>query len=237
MKNELLERFHVNKMAVTIIPYGINNAVPCTELTTVQAKQRLGIRTDERTVLFFGAIKPYKGLEYLVAAFQQLEGKQGNYRLIIAGERKKGSEEYWSEIQRRISRGSSRERILQKIGFIPDDEAELYFKAADVAVLPYTEIFQSGVLFMAYSFGLPVIATDVGSFSEDIIEGSTGYICKPRDSDDLAETIQYYFDSDLYRELGLRRREIRDYAFSTHSWGAVGELTRNIYRNMLNGSA
>ena len=164
MRNELLEQFHVDNTAVTITPHAVNIAVPNTNLTSVQAKQRLGIRIAERAILYFGAIKPYKGLEYLVAAFQQLAGQQGNYRLIIAGERKKGSEEYWSAIQGRIGRDSSREHVLQKIAFIPDDEVELYFKAADVAVLPYTGIFQSGILFMAYSFGLPVIATDVGFF-------------------------------------------------------------------------
>lgn len=233
MKHELLERFHVGKSAVTIIPYGINNAVPDTELTAAAAKQRLGIRYGEKTVLFFGAIKPYKGLEYLVAAFQKIATVQGNYRLIIAGERKKGSEEYLSKIQQAIGRDSSREQVIQKIEFIPDAETELYFKAADVAVLPYTEIFQSGILFLAYRFGLPVIATDVGSFGEDIIEGRTGFVCKPCDPDDLGAAIQRYFDSDLFRELERRRQEIRDYVLSRHSWEVVGDLTRNVYSGLL----
>jgi glycosyltransferase involved in cell wall biosynthesis len=233
MKDELLERFHVGKSAVTIIPYGINNAVPDTELTAAEAKQRLGIRDGERTVLFFGAIKPYKGLEYLVGAFQKIATVQGNYRLIIAGERKKGSEEYLSKIEQAIGRDSSREQVIQKIEFIPDAETELYFKAADVAVLPYTEIFQSGILFLAYSFGLPVIATDVGSFGEDIIEGRTGFVCKPRDPDDLGAAIQRYFDSDLFKELEQRRQEIRDYVLSRHSWEVVGDLTRSVYSGLL----
>lgn len=233
MRNELLEQFHVGKAAVTIIPYGINNAVPDTDLTSAEAKQRLGIRDGERTVLFFGAIKQYKGLEYLVAAFQQIATTQGGYRLIIAGERKKGSEEYLSKIQETIGRDSSREQVIQKIEFIPDDETELYFKAADVAVLPYTEIFQSGILFLAYSFGLPVIATDVGSLGEDISEGRTGFVCKPCDPNALAAAILRYFDSDLFRELDERRQEIRDYALSRHSWEAVGELTRNVYSGLL----
>ena len=233
MKQELLERFDVGRAAVTIIPYGINNAVPDTGLTSAEAKQRLGIRDGERTVLFFGAIKQYKGLEFLVAAFQQIATTQGGYRLIIAGERKRGSEEYLSKIQQTIGRDSSREHVIQKIEFIPDDETELYFKAADVAVLPYTEIFQSGILFLAYSFGLPVIATDVGSLGEDIIEGRTGFVCKPCDPDALAAAIRRYFDSDLFRELDERRREIRDYALSRHSWEVVGDLTRNVYSGLL----
>jgi glycosyltransferase involved in cell wall biosynthesis len=233
MKDELLERFHVRNTAVTVIPYGINNAVLHTSLTAAEAKQRLGLRSDERAVLFFGAIKLYKGLEYLVAAFQQLAASRTDYRLIIAGELKKGSEEYFSAIQQKIGRDSSREQVIQKIEFIPDDETELYFKAADVAVLPYTEIFQSGILFLAYSFGLPVIATDVGSFGENIIEGRTGLVCKPCDPDDLAAAIQRYFDSDLFRELELRRKEIQDYALSKHSWEVVGDLTRNVYSGLL----
>jgi glycosyltransferase involved in cell wall biosynthesis len=233
MKNELLERFHVAESAITIIPYGINNAVPDTDLTSAQAKRLLGIREGEKTILFFGAIKPYKGLEHLVAAFQPIANTQAQYRLIIAGERKRGCEEYWAKIQQAIERDSSRQQVIQKIEFIPDEETELYFKAADVAVLPYTEIFQSGILFLAYSFGLPVIATNVGSFGEDIVEGRTGFVCKPCDADDLRAAIQKYFDSDLFKELEERRQEIRDYAHAKHSWEVVGDLTRNVYSSLL----
>jgi glycosyltransferase involved in cell wall biosynthesis len=235
MKKELLEQFHVSAAAVTIIPFGINNAVPDTSLTSAEAKQRLGLRNGEKTLLFFGAIKPYKGLEYLVAAFQALAPVQPDIRLIIAGERKKGHEQYWSAIQQRIDSDPSRDKVIQKIGFIPDDETELYFKAADVAVLPYTEIFQSGILFLAYSFGLPVIATDVGSFAEDIIEGKTGYICKQRDPDALAEAIQNYFNGALFRELEHRREEIREHTRSRHSWTEVGSITRQVYADLLAG--
>jgi glycosyltransferase involved in cell wall biosynthesis len=70
MKNELLEQYHVKETAVTLIPYGINNAVPHTGLTSIQAKDKLRIQDNEKAILFFGAIKPYKGLEYLVEAFQ-----------------------------------------------------------------------------------------------------------------------------------------------------------------------
>jgi glycosyltransferase involved in cell wall biosynthesis len=232
MKNELIAEFYVEAEKVTVIPYGINNVVPFTELTSKEARQKFGLRNSEKTILFFGAIKHYKGLEYLVAAFQQIAAR-GDYRLIIAGEQKKGHEEYWRSIQRSIERHPSQEKIIQKIEFILDAETETYFKAADLAVLPYIEIFQSGILFMAYNYGLPVIATDVGSLSEDVVEGKTGFLCKPQDADDLAKTIEQYFESDLYQELGYRRREIRDLALSGHSWGIVAGLTRDIYSGLL----
>jgi glycosyltransferase involved in cell wall biosynthesis len=232
MKDELVGEFDVEANNVTVIPYGINNAVPFSELTREEARRKLGLRNGEKVILYFGAIKQYKGLELLVAAFQQVAAL-GDYRLIIAGERKKGHEEYWRSIQQTIERDPNREKVLQRIEFIPDAETEIYFKAADVAVLPYTEIFQSGILFLAYAHGLPVIATDVGSFSEDIVQGRTGFICKPRDPDDLAITIQRYFETDLYGELEHRRQEIHDYAISGHSWGVVADLTRRIYSELL----
>jgi len=232
MKDELVEEFDIEAEKITVIPYGVNNAVPFTQLTSEQARQRIGLESDEKVILYFGAIKEYKGLEYLVAAFQQIAA-QGNYRLIIAGERKKGYEDYWQSIEQRIEADPSRDKVLQKIEFIPDAETETYFKAADVAVLAYTEIFQSGILFLAFNYGLPVIATDVGSFSEDIVEGTNGFICEPRNTDDLAAKIQKFFQSELYRDLERRRQEIRDYALSEHSWNAVADMTRNVYLRLL----
>jgi glycosyltransferase involved in cell wall biosynthesis len=233
MKGELLEEFGVRKEAVTVIPFGINNSVPDTELTPAEAKRRLGIGRGEKTILFFGAIRPYKGLEHLVAAFQQIAPMHEGYRLIIAGEPPKESEQYLRDIQVTIERDPSWGRVIQRIEFVPDSETELYFKAADVSVLPYTLVFQSGVLCLSYSFGLPVIATDVGSFGEDIIEGRTGVVCRPCDPADLARAIETYFESDLFKTLNSRRQEIRDYAKARYSWDVVCEKTRNVYAELL----
>lgn len=235
MKHELLQDFGVCARAISVIPFGINNAVPETDLSPRQAKQRLGIKDNERTVLFFGAIRPYKGLEYLVEAFRQLAASSAKYRVIIAGQPKRGCERYLGEIQRRIDQNVTRERIIQRIQYIPDEEIELYFKAADILALPYTCIFQSGVLFLAYRFGLPVVGTDVGSLREEIIEGRTGYLCRPGDPVDLARAIEKYFESDLFKSLDRRRQEIQDYAKAHHSWDIVGEMSRNVYAELLGG--
>jgi glycosyltransferase involved in cell wall biosynthesis len=233
MKLELIGDYGVGQQAITVLTHPINDAFPDTDLTTAQAKQRLGIRGNERVILFFGRLRPYKGLEYLVAAFQHTLLRHKYYRLIIAGERKKGSEEYAERIQAMISDDVRGGRIISHIKFIPDEEAEVYFKAADLLVLPYKEIFQSGVLFLAYSFGVPVVVTDVGSFSEAVVEGKTGFVCRPCDASDLAHAVDRYFKSDLYENLDVHRREIRDYAHAKHSWDAVGELTRNVYTNLI----
>jgi len=112
--------------------------------------------------LFFGRIGPYKGLDILVSAFQRLAAKDGSYRMIVVGQVKAGCEAHLRRFRIRLQIDASRQRIIQKLEFVPDEDTELYFKAADVVALPYKQIFQSGVLFLGYSFGLPVIATDVG---------------------------------------------------------------------------
>jgi glycosyltransferase involved in cell wall biosynthesis len=233
MKEELLKEFGVRDSAVTVIPFGINNSVPHTDLSPLEARRRLGIPEGEETILFFGAIRQYKGLEYLVDAFQRIAAKSRNYRLIIAGEPKRGSEQYLAEIQEAIARGPGRDRVTQSIKFVPDAETELYFKAADVCVLPYTVVFQSGVLFLSYSFGLPVIATEVGSFEDDIVEGRNGFVCRACDAEHLAKTIEKYFDSDLFKNLDRRRGAIRKYANSRNSWNTVGTLTRDVYARLV----
>jgi len=233
MQDELVEEFGIRKGAVTVIPFGINNAVPHTDISPAEAKERLGIPPGARTILFFGAIRPYKGLEHLVAAFQQVAPKDAGYRLIIAGEPKKDSLDYLRDIQETIASDSSRDQIIQELGFIPDSETELYFKAADVLVLPYTLVFQSGVLFLAYSFGLPVIAADVGSFVDDIIPGETGYLCRSCDPTDLCGAIETYFESDLFKSLDRRRQGIRDYATARNSWDVVADKTCHVYAELL----
>lgn len=233
MKKELTTEFNVPDHRVTVVPFGVNNSVPDTKLTPAEAKKRLGIAARQRTILFFGAMRPYKGVEHLLAAFENLIAKDSDYRLIIAGEPKKESAKYVRQIQERINREPNRSRIVQRIGFIPDEETELYFKAADVAVLPYTLIFQSGVVFLAYRFGLPVIAADVGSFREDIIEGRTGFVFKPCDAVDLARVIERYFESELFQSLEDRRQEIKDYVTLRHSWDIVGDRSLGLYCGLL----
>jgi len=234
MKAELCQDFDVRERAVTVIRHPINSAFPNTGLAPTEAKRRLGLRDDERAALFFGRIRPYKGIEHLLAAFKLLLANiQGSYRLIVAGEPKKGSERYLDEIQQTIQREFKQGQVIVRIQFIPDEEMEVYLKAADVLVLPYKEIFQSGVLFLAYSFGLPVVATDVGSFRDEIVEGSTGFLCQPGDPAELAKAIEKYFASDLYKNLKFRRQEIKDYADANHSWNTVADLTRNAYAELL----
>jgi len=233
MKDELLADFGVAGESVTVIRHPINDAFPNSRLTPSEAKGRLGLEDTNKTILCFGRIKPYKGIEYLLSAFQTLAAGDGQYRLLIAGEVQKGNEKYLESLTQAMAAEMERGQIILKTQFIPDEEIEVYFKAADVIVLPYKDIFQSGVLFLGYSFGLPAIVTDVGSFREELVVGETGYLCRPEDPTDLMRTIERFFASDLYRNLGTKRQEIKNYAEAHHSWSAVASLTRRAYEATL----
>ena len=236
MKNEMISEFSIPEEKISVIPFGINSTVPNTSLSSSEAKRQLGISRGDRTLLFFGNIAPYKGLEYLIAAFDELLKKDRGYRLLIVGKPKR-AETYWNQVRHSIASSGIGDRLIQKIEYVPDEETELYFKAADVLVLPYTRIFQSGVLFLAYNFGLPVVAADVGDLREEIIEGQTGLVFKPKDSSDLARKIDDYFTTELFYNLEIRRAQIKTYASERYSWAKVAGIAVTVYRDLLSRPA
>jgi len=231
MKREMISEFHIPENKVSVIPFGVNNTVPNTG-SRADAKRRLDVSSGDKVMLFFGNIAPYKGLEYLIAAFSALLKKDRSYRLLIVG-RPKGPQSYWNEIRRTIVKGNIGDRVIEKIEYVPDEETELYFKAADALVLPYAHVFQSGVLFLGYNFGLPAIAADVASLKNEIIEGKTGLVFRAQDPSDLANKIDEYFKSELFSNLENTRFQIKQYANDRYSWSKVTEITTAVYSNLL----
>jgi len=232
MKDELLAEYGVQAERVSVIPLGFYSTVPNTGLTPAAAKQKLGLKPQDKVILFFGNIAPYKGVEYLLTAFTELARRDANYRLVIAG-RPKGPPEYWAGLKKQIADSGATERILQNIEYIADEEIEVYFKAGDVLVQPYTHIFQSGVLILGFSFGIPVLAADVGSLKEDVIEGKTGFIFPPRNATSLELSIEKFFASSLYLEREQQRAAIRAHADEQYSWSKVARITTEVYSNLL----
>jgi glycosyltransferase involved in cell wall biosynthesis len=150
---------------------------------------------------------------------------------VIVGKVNKGHEEYWESLQEELSPHLAEGTVLCRIEHIPDDEIEVFFKATDVVVLPYVRIFQSGVPFLAYSFGVPVIATDAGSLSDVVIDEVTGYVCPKENASALAAAIRHFFAGELYKSLPVTMDRIRVLARERYSWTRVAELTESVYRN------
>ena len=236
MKNQLASEFAVTKSKVSVIPFGINNTVPNTSLSQLEARNQLGFEQTEWVLLFFGNIAPYKGLEFLVEAFIQLALEDARHRVLIVG-RPKQDQAYWESIEDRIRQAGLAHRTYTRIEYVSDEETEIYFKAADVLIIPYTYVFQSGVLFLGYNFGLPAIVTDVGSLKEEVIDGKTGFVCKPCDSFDLARAIRTYFNSELYHDLQERRWDIQRYAHERYSWDKVIAATTSVYASLVGNNA
>jgi D-inositol-3-phosphate glycosyltransferase len=232
MEAELIRSFNVPAHRISVIPFGINNTVPITSMTREQARERLQLRESCPTLLFFGNILPYKGLEHLIEALSLLLNCQPKCRLIIAG-RPKGAESYWAQIEQKIEILGLQRHVMTRIEYIPDEDTEIYFKAADAIVLPYVKIFQSGVLLLAYNFGLPVIASDIASLPADVVEGETGFLCAPGNPQALAAAIGAYLTSDLYAELEKSRSRIRRFAEERYSWRTVARITTEVYESVL----
>lgn len=229
MKAELKESFGVGDDKVTAIPFGVNSYVFQTALTRDAARRRLNLAPTDRVLLFFGNIAPYKGVDTLVDALTRLP----DCRLIIAGSAKKGVDDYWHQIESAIAEKGLGGRVLKAIRIIPEEEVEIYFKSADVVVLPYKTISQSGVLFLSYGFGVPVVASNVGGLAEGVKEGVTGFVCRPDDPADLAKTIAHFFESELFKGQDESRKAIVRHLHDNHSWDAIASETMQVYAGLL----
>jgi D-inositol-3-phosphate glycosyltransferase len=236
-KQELVNEFNVPSERISVIPFGLNTYVPDTSLSRREARAHFGLSEKERVLLFFGQIAPYKGLDILLEALKSPSLRGEGYRLLIAGRAKAGSLPYWKEVGADLRDPAGRPGVLVRDGFIPDGEVPVLFRAADVLVLPYRAIYQSGPLSLAYRFGLPVIATRVGSFETEVVEGVTGVLAEPENPQDVARAIQQYFASDLYRHLDETGRRIRQIGLERYSWDQIGKTIAGIYVRVQGGAA
>jgi glycosyltransferase involved in cell wall biosynthesis len=150
-----------------------------------QARQEIGIDVTKKTVLFFGLIRDYKGLDLLLEAFSALDD---SFQLLIAGEVYGERKAYDALIQQ-----SKNKQIYFFDQFIPAQQVQFYFSASDLCVLPYRSATQSGIKAMCDVFQLPVLVSQVGGLSEEIAENENGFIIQDMSPDALASQISLLF--------------------------------------------
>jgi glycosyltransferase involved in cell wall biosynthesis len=180
MANELEQQFHVSPDRIVIMEHGIE------PLATMPVFPAPSSSDNLLRLIFFGFILPYKGVDLLLDA---IAGLKCPVFLTIAGRCNDTS--LTQELKTRIAASPYAESITWRNEFIPEHEIEPLFINADALVLPYRHIDQSGVLFQALRFGLPVIATCVGEF-EHYISHDVGEICAPENTDDLCAALKRY---------------------------------------------
>ena len=187
-------------------PLPIFNIFRKKNMTMEQARIELDKAQDSAQLLFFGFVREYKGLKYLLKAMPEVKGQLDNINLMVVGSFAGDKEEYIKLIQD-LEINDCVELID---GYIPDDEIEKYFAACDLVVLPYESATQSGIVPIAYGFDKPVVVTNVGGLPDVVTDGKTGYVVESKKPEQLSNAIVDFFQKERAEEM---RENVRKEAY------------------------
>jgi len=189
------------------------------------AKQKLKLDTNIRYLLFFGFIRDYKGLDLLINAFADVRLRKFPVRLLVAGEYYSSPEPYL----KLIKDNNLEDFIELRTDFIPDDQVNLYFSAADIVVQPYKSATQSGVTQIGYHFNKPMLVTNVGGLSEIIPDGKIGYVVEPN-SLEIANALVDFYENDRIAEFEANIIEEK----KKFSWSNMANTFLSVYNKIKN---
>jgi glycosyltransferase involved in cell wall biosynthesis len=173
-----------------------------------EARRRLGLPLEEPLLLFFGFIRPYKGLDLLLSAMSDPRIRERGIRLVVAGEFYTEKQPYLEQ----ISREGTTDLVILRTDFIPDSEVRYYLCAADLVVQPYRSATQSGVTPLAYHFERPMLVTRVGALPDMVPDGKVGVVAEP-DPGSIADGILRYFETGEEHFLPHLREEKKKYTW------------------------
>jgi glycosyltransferase involved in cell wall biosynthesis len=156
-----------------------------------QIQKELGL-DSRKVLLFFGFVRRYKGLDRLLQAMPEIVRRVPEAHLLVVGEFFDDPEEY----QRMLRENGMEDRVTIHNIYVPYDEVARWFSAADLLVLPYRSATNSGIVQIGYNFALPSVVTDVGSLSEVVIDGVTGYVVNDAEPSTLAEAVAAVYTGD-----------------------------------------
>jgi glycosyltransferase involved in cell wall biosynthesis len=217
-RHRLTDELGVAPERVHVIPHGVFEHLAA-EPAVSHAPADPPFATDKPVVLCFGLMRPYKGIDLLLEAWRGIDHAE----LWIAG-------------APRMDISALRAAAPPGVRFVPrfigDHELPSYFRRADLVVLPYREIDQSGVLFTALAFGKPLLLSDVGGFPEIAATGAARTF-PSGDAAALHAALRELLDDESARaELAARAREL---ARGEYSWEAVARRTIALYEQLLAG--
>lgn len=199
-----------------VTPHPTYNAFCFEGMSREQAREKLHIGPEERILLFFGYVREYKGLKYLLKAMPEICREDKKVKLWIVGEFGADREAYL-----KLIRDLGIEKHVQvQDSYTPDREVEKYFAAADLLALPYTSATQSGIVQIAYGFVKPVVVTNVGGLPDVVEDGSTGYIVEPEKPEAIAGAVTRFFRENQ----ALRMRQNIEKEAYRFSWERMGEV-------------
>lgn len=216
---------HISQEKTTILPLISPPYEPAQNVgDRGELRHQFNLSNDKFVFLAFGLIRQYKGLSLLLDAFQLAHEVTPNLRLVIAG--KVESHQDFLDVER----ARHLEGVIVDERFIPSEDIWKYFCIADVAVFPYTAITQSAALIQAMQFAKPVIATDVGAFSESIDDN--GWIVEPNNVSALADIMIFAANQskDTLKLMGARSLELIN---TRHGSATIANQLLEIYHSLL----
>lgn len=203
------------------------------EVTGEQLRKRYGIETDAPVILFFGNLMPSKGVPDLLKAFAQVREKQSHARLVVAGNPSKFID--MGELKKLTEALNLADAAVFDTRYIPMEEVAALMEMSAAVVYPYLTSTQSGALQVAYAFGKPVVATNVGGLPEAVEDGKSGILVPPASPDDLASAIlKLVENSALAQEMGRYAKHLSDTRFS---WDAIAKKILSIYEEAVTKKA
>lgn len=193
----------IPKADYIVTPHPTYNAFKMAGLSKEEARRQIGLEMGKPMLLFFGFVREYKGLKYLLKALPLVKQSVSDVKLWIVGDFGESKEEYL----KLIADNGLQNDIIIIDGYVPDKEVEKYFAATDLVVLPYISATQSGIAQIAYGFEKPVIVTNVGGLPEVVKDGKTGYVVNKENERELAEAIVKFFSLDSAEEFADHIRD------------------------------
>ena len=214
----------------SIIPHGneefflsIENDSICSD----DVRQGYGIPKEVPVVLFFGILSPSKGIDVLIEAFSFVR-EECDSRLLIAGYPTK----YMNiqQLKHLIKEQKLEDSIILDTRYIPSEEVGALMKLASVVVYPYISSTQSGALQVAYSFGRPVIATNVGGLPEVVEDGLSGYLVPPQEPLTLSKKIiDVICNHNLAIQMGMYAKQLSE---TKYSWPPIARRISSVYKDL-----
>lgn len=222
----LIKNFGVDKEKLIYIPHG-HFMEYVEQAGKEESCERLHIDRNRPVILFFGQIKKVKGVDVLIKAMRHVVARYPEVLCIIAG---KVWKDDFSVYQESINSLNLSENIRTDIHYIPDEDIKYYFNAADIVALPYRQIYQSGVVQLAYAYEKPVVATTEGEFLTVVKDHETGLLVKSGSDDELADAICWYLE-DMNRANEMAKKGKEDLMVRL-SWDTIAGEIADIYEKM-----
>jgi glycosyltransferase involved in cell wall biosynthesis len=221
-KNEIVKIFKINEHKIHVIEHGNYIGVYKERYTRDQSRKIMNIAESQFVFLFIGLVRPYKGINELIESFKKI--KDASVKLIIAG---RIEDKALAELLK--DKASDCQNILFELHYIEDDEMEIYLKAADVLVLPYRDIINSGSAVLGMSFGKAIISPRMGCLPE-ILQSKGGILYDPDLENGLIEAMRKVLASkNNISDMGKENLETA----KKWGWQGVAASTANVYHSCL----